>query len=66
MVCDEYADYQMNTITYNNEYEILFPLNNNETIILKSMKDISDKKQSFYKICSIYDETLKIAKPYQV
>ncbi|KAL6636388.1 hypothetical protein U3516DRAFT_774224 [Neocallimastix sp. 'constans'] len=65
MVCDEYADYQMNTITYNNEYEILFPLNNNETIILKSMKDISDKKQSFYKICSIYDETLKIAKPYQ-
>jgi len=65
--CDDNANYEKNTITYNSDYKIEVPINDNQIIILKSTLDISNKfEQKKEEVCSIYDETLKIARPYQV
>ncbi|ORX82022.1 hypothetical protein BCR32DRAFT_292924 [Anaeromyces robustus] len=63
-ICDNSANYKKNTITYSNKYELLFPIKNNEVIILKSMEDIEIKLND-NEICSIYDDTLKKGKPMQ-
>lgn len=68
--CDEISIYEDKKITYANYNKIEFPLSNNETILFKSMSDyhrgnINDKIVS-ENVCSILDETLKIAKPMQV
>ncbi len=65
--CDNNANYENNTITFSDDYKIEVPINNEQTIILKSTTDISQTdKQKNEVICTIYDETLKIARPYQV
>jgi len=64
--CDNEADYTKKTITYSSEYRIEVPINENEIIILKAMTDIAVNKQTNEAICSIFDDTLQIAKPYQV
>ncbi|KAG4106109.1 hypothetical protein H8356DRAFT_1631042, partial [Neocallimastix lanati (nom. inval.)] len=63
--CDNEADYTKKTITYSSEYRIEVPINENEIIILKAMTDIAVNKQTNEAICSIFDDTLQIAKPYQ-
>jgi len=64
--CDDSANYEKSTITYNDNYKIEIPINDEQMIILKSTMDISNKlEQKNEEICSIYDETLKIARPYQ-
>ena len=68
-MCDKYADFQSRKITYDSEYRIEFPISENENIVLKSMKDVDEninKDQSQEKKCSIYDETIKKAKPIEV
>ncbi|ORX60990.1 hypothetical protein BCR36DRAFT_579057 [Piromyces finnis] len=65
-MCDNQVNYERNSITYYDDFKIEFPINDNETIILKSMNDITKTyEQSNSLICSIYDEILKNAKPYQ-
>ncbi|ORX60989.1 hypothetical protein BCR36DRAFT_407975 [Piromyces finnis] len=65
-ICDDETDFQNNKITYNSEYKIELKINEDETILLKSMTDIvSNQEQSLDDICSIFDETIKNAKPYQ-
>jgi len=66
-LCDNTANYEKNTITFNDEYKIEVPINIHETVILKSTTDISyTEGQKNEIICTIYEDTLKIAKPYQV
>ncbi|OUM70033.1 hypothetical protein PIROE2DRAFT_1982 [Piromyces sp. E2] len=67
--CGNNADFENSYLTYYEKYRIEFPLNNNKTLILKSMADM-DNNQNFDeqtpKIkCSIFDETFKKAKPMQ-
>jgi len=65
--CDEKASFENKTITYDSEYKIELKINEKDSIILKSMIDIStQQEQSINDICTIFDETIKIAKPYQV
>jgi len=64
--CDNEINFINHTITYSDKYKIEFPISENESIILKTMNDINYKLQSNDKICSIFDSTVKIAKPYQV
>ncbi|KAL6590554.1 hypothetical protein U3516DRAFT_651457 [Neocallimastix sp. 'constans'] len=63
--CDNEINFINHTITYSDKYKIEFPISENESIILKTMNDINYKLQSNDKICSIFDSTVKIAKPYQ-
>ncbi|OUM58786.1 hypothetical protein PIROE2DRAFT_15868 [Piromyces sp. E2] len=61
-ICDNKENYNNNTITYKNKYNIIFPLNNNESILLKSMEDIKTQKIDN---CLIFDNAIKKAKPMQ-
>ena len=73
-MCDKEASFDKKTITYGGEYRIEFPMNTNETIILKSMMDIYDnndnnintKLQQAEEVDFVLEETIKIAKPIQV
>jgi len=67
--CGNKADFKNRIIEYYDDYRIILPVSDNETIILKSMRDIDNTKhveQTQEIICSIYDETIKIAKPMEV
>jgi len=67
--CGSKADFKDRTIEYCGNYKIKLPVSDSETIILKSMRDIDEKEnieQTQEMICSIYDETLKVAKPMEV
>ncbi|ORY22805.1 hypothetical protein LY90DRAFT_515334 [Neocallimastix californiae] len=66
--CNYSASYDHNRIAYYDQFRLEFPLSHNETIILKSMRDYHggfNEKQTNKKVCSIYDEYLKDAKPIQ-
>eukprot|EP00833_Pecoramyces_ruminatium_P017875 jgi/Orpsp1_1/1191907/evm.model.d7180000089309.1 len=63
--CGNEANYENNTITYYDNYRIEVPINDDQTIILKSMNDIDKSVQTDNMRCSIYDEIIKIAKPMQ-
>jgi len=68
-MCDSKSDYNSKTITYYDEYRIELPINEKESIVLKSMKDVDERsnlEQDPETICNIYDETLKKAKPIEV
>jgi len=67
--CDSKADFKNRTIEYCGDYKIKLPVSDNEIIELKSMIDIYGKKnveQNLEEVCSIFDETLKVAKPMEV
>ncbi|KAL6594215.1 hypothetical protein LY90DRAFT_225877 [Neocallimastix californiae] len=65
-ICDQQANFEESTITYQDDYKLVIPLSNNETILLKSTVDINNNSdQTIEMICSIYDETLKKSKPVQ-
>jgi len=68
-MCSVQSNYQSRKITYFDNYRIELPINEKETIILKSMLDMDEKNnidQSLESICEIYDDTLKKAKPVEV
>eukprot|EP00833_Pecoramyces_ruminatium_P013640 jgi/Orpsp1_1/1187672/evm.model.d7180000059344.1 len=66
--CSNQVDYEKNTISFYDEYEIEYPINDKETIILKSMLDIDTKntEQTNDIKCIIYNEAYKNAKPLEV
>ena len=65
--CGDEPSFENNIFSFENEYKIKIPISSNENIVLKSMADVDiQRKQSNDKICSIFDESIKIAKPYQV
>ncbi|ORX49381.1 hypothetical protein BCR32DRAFT_298617 [Anaeromyces robustus] len=63
--CDDKADIKMNTITYYDESKIKIPINETNSLIVKQFDNNNNKHQTNNMICSIYDEALKNAKPYQ-
>jgi len=67
-VCANEANFEENTITYHDKYKLEVPVNNNKSVILKSMEDVDEvvHEQTDEMICSIYDELLKKARPEQV
>lgn len=65
--CDNEVSFTKNRISFFDEYKIEVPINNYQRIIIKSMSDVIIKKEQSKKmICSIFDETIKNGKPYQV
>ncbi|ORX80020.1 hypothetical protein BCR32DRAFT_245899, partial [Anaeromyces robustus] len=62
--CDEEINYNKKTITIENEDRIIIPISENKSIILKQM-DTINHHQTMDMVCSIYKDTLSIAKPYQ-
>ncbi|ORX69806.1 hypothetical protein BCR32DRAFT_272423 [Anaeromyces robustus] len=67
-ICDEEANFDNSKITYYDKYKIEVPINNkNNKIVLKSMTDMIGNtiEQTQEEICSIYEETMKQAKPVQ-
>jgi len=67
-MCDNEVSYTQSTLTFYDEFEIELPINEEKTIILRSMLDVDTKsiKQTADMRCTIYNEALKIAKPMQV
>ncbi|ORY22803.1 hypothetical protein LY90DRAFT_515332 [Neocallimastix californiae] len=63
--CDSQANYEKNTITYYNSYELEFPISHNETLILKSMNDYYKNYKQYDGTCSIFENDLNLAKPIQ-
>ncbi|ORY73156.1 hypothetical protein LY90DRAFT_179256 [Neocallimastix californiae] len=66
-MCDNEVSYTQSTLTFYDEFEIELPINEEKTIILRSMLDVDTKsiKQTADMRCTIYNEALKIAKPMQ-
>ncbi|KAL6628501.1 hypothetical protein U3516DRAFT_793587 [Neocallimastix sp. 'constans'] len=52
-ICDKQANFEENTITYQNDYKLVIPLSNNRTVSLKSTIDINiNLDQTIEMICS--------------
>ncbi|OUM63646.1 hypothetical protein PIROE2DRAFT_9789, partial [Piromyces sp. E2] len=67
--CENEADFNKKTITYYDNYKIIFPINAEENLILKSVTDITsdhDTEQTDEMVCKILEEDLKIAKPMEL
>jgi len=62
--CGDNISYENNIISYYDEYKIEIPIN--DSIVLKSVMDVDEIDQTQEMICSIYDKTVKKAKPMQV
>jgi len=67
--CDDYSDYYGKKITVYEKDSLQLPLNENEFIILKSMKNYKENNEdldSKQDMCSIFNDALNKAKPIQV
>ncbi|ORX41870.1 hypothetical protein BCR36DRAFT_374936 [Piromyces finnis] len=65
-ICDDDANYEKKTITYYDEFRIKLSLNNSETIVLKSMRDIKFIEKMDDLTLSVLNNILAISKPLQV
>ncbi|KAL6607703.1 hypothetical protein U3516DRAFT_15133 [Neocallimastix sp. 'constans'] len=66
--CDDYSDYYGKKITVYEKDSLQLPLNENEFIILKSMKNYKENNEdldSKQDMCSIFNDALNKAKPIQ-
>jgi hypothetical protein len=66
-ICDNEVNYEKHTVTYYSKYKIELAISKNEKIILKSMMDVETitSEQTQEMICSIYEDSFKLAKPMQ-